>query len=146
MDSGLAPWIIWAAFGLLLLIVEMFTLSFVMVFFGFAALLVAVLKGTLGLDNLALELVIFAVAGLACLLGLRGKLRESFGKRGGIEIDQAKEIELSAPLAPRGSGKIEYQGAPWDAVNESDAQLAKGAKVVVVRTEGIKIVVRPKGR
>lgn len=129
--------------GFILLIFEMFTLSFVVVFFGIAALCVALLKYTTGLSNVTVELLIFAAIGGACLLFFRKKLRKTFLKRGGIKTDEATVFELSQPIAAHKTGKIEYQGSIWDAYNDSDADLPSGVKVIIVRTEGIRLVIRP---
>lgn len=134
---------VWAALGFLLLIVEIFTLSFVVVFFGVAALVVALTKYTTGLNDLTTELLIFAGVGGACLFFFRNKLRKTFNKGGGISSDTSNIIELTAALAPHKTGKIEYQGTVWDAYNDSEMPLSVGDKAVIVRTEGIKLIVRP---
>lgn len=139
----ITPSTVWAALGFLLLIFEIFTLSFVVVFFGVAALVVALIKYTTGLDNITAELLIFAGVGGSCLFFFRNKLRKTFNKRGGIANDASTVIELTAAVPPQKTGKIEYQGTVWDAFNESDRPLAVGDKAVIVRTEGIKLIVRP---
>ncbi len=139
----LSPAMIWVAVGLLLLIVEVFTLSFVVLFFGLSALVVAGIKFVTGSDNLAVELVIFAVVGAACLLGFRKKLRQTFNKGARVNTDASTVIDLSVGVSPHGKAKIEYQGTIWDAHNDSDYQLKVGDKAIIVRTDGIKLIIKP---
>ena len=139
----LSPAMIWVAVGLVLLIIEVFTLSFVVLFFGLSALVVAGIKLTTGTNNLAIELVIFAILGCACLLGFRNKLRQIFNKSARVNTDALTVIDLSVAIAPHNKAKIEYQGTIWDAHNESDIQLKAGDKAIIVRTDGIKLIVKP---
>jgi membrane protein implicated in regulation of membrane protease activity len=139
----LSPAMIWAAIGLMLLIIEVFTLSFVVLFFGLSALVVAGLKLATGTHNLAIEIVVFAVLGVACLLGFRKKLRQTFNKSARVNTDASTIIDLSVAIAPHCKAKIEYQGTIWDAHNESDIQLKAGDKAIITRTDGIKLIVRP---
>jgi membrane protein implicated in regulation of membrane protease activity len=139
----LSPAMIWIAVGLVLLIIEVFTLSFVVLFFGIAALAVALFKFTTNTNNLALELVIFAVLGVSCLLGFRNKLRQTFNKGARVNTDASTIIDLSESVAPHKNAKIEYQGTLWDAYNDSDLHLKAGEKAIIVRTDGIKLIIKP---
>lgn len=143
---GLSPTLCWAILGMALLILEIFTLSFVMSFFGVAALVVALLKAALGFDNLALEILVFAGLGFSCLFFFRKKLLKLMNRGPEVALDKAKVFVLTADIPPESTAKVEYQGVAWDAYNPSTAPLSKGDKVVVVDTEGIKLVVRPVGR
>lgn len=143
---GLSPTLVWAILGFALLIVEIFTQSFVVVFFGVAALAVAALKAATGYANLPYEILAFAAIGTSCIFLFRQKLLKAFFSRGGIAIDRMKVIELSADVPARGTAKVEYQGTIWDAHNESDVALRRGEQAMVVDTDGIKLVVRPAGQ
>jgi len=139
----MSPAMIWAAVGLVLLIIEIFTLSFGVLFFGISALVVAGIKATTGMENLATELLLFAIIGGACVLIFRKKLLQAFGKGARVNTDTATIIVLSAPIPPKDLAKVEYQGTIWDAYNESDSHLKAGDKAVITNTDGIKLIVKP---
>ena len=141
--SGLSPTVIWAILGMALLAVEIFTQSFVLAFFGAAALLVALVKATTGLESLVTETFMFAGTGFACILLFRSKLVKALGKKGDFAADKSQIIVLTADVPPHSMAKIEYQGTAWDAYNDTDRTLRSGDKVVVVNTEGIKLIIRP---
>jgi len=134
--------IFWAVIGLVFLVIEIISTHFVLLFFGIAAFIVALVK-LFGLNSLPAELTIFGGVGLASLLLLRKKLVESFDPKNKILVDQGRPLLLSADVPPRGRSQVEYQGATWTAVNESDQLLKKGDTVTIIRTEGVNLVLHP---
>ena len=143
--TGLTPTLIWAIFGMLLLMVEIFTLSFVFVFFGVAALVMAGIKAATGFDHFVTEILVFAAMGGACLFFFRERVVKAFGKKGDFANDTHKVIVLTADVPARSQAKVEYQGVAWDAYNDTDRSLVKGDKAIVTGTEGIKLIVKPHG-
>lgn len=139
---NLSPVIVWMIIGLVLTIAEMFTLSFFLLFFGVAAFIVALVKNFTGLDNVPLEIVLFALLGLSAILVFRKKLLHSFRAKQGFSADQHKTFILDRDLPPHGEARIDYSGSTWTAVNDSNRALVQGEKAVIVRTEGIKLFVR----
>jgi membrane protein implicated in regulation of membrane protease activity len=139
---NLTPTFFWVATGLVLIIAEMFSLSLVLLFFGVAALLVALAK-FLGLNNLPLEIVLFAVLGIGSMLLFRRKLKQSLHTQSGISIDQNAMIVLTHDIPAHGTASVTYQGVTWTAVNETDSDFKKGTKVYVQRTDGVKLIVLP---
>lgn len=138
---NLTPTFFWVATGLVLIIAEMFSLSLVLLFFGVAALLVALAK-FLGLNSLPLEIVLFAVLGIGSMLLFRSKLKQSLKGQSGISIDQNAVIVLAHDIPAHGTASVTYQGVTWTAVNETDSDFKKGNKVYVQRTDGVKLIVR----
>lgn len=132
----------WVAVGLVLIIAEMLHMSMVLLFFGIAALLVALAK-FLGLNNLPIEIVLFAVTGLGSMMLFRRKMLKSLKTSSDLVNDRNAMIVLAHDLPARGSTSVTYQGVAWTAINDSDSHLAKGSKVYVQRTEGVKLIVRP---
>lgn len=137
-----SPAIFWVVLGLVLVIAEMFSLSLVLLFFGVAALIVAVAK-YLGLNNLPLEITLFAVLGIAGMFLFRKMLLKTLKTQREIGIDLNTPIVLSADLPAHGSAKVEYQGVLWTAINKTGAPLPKGSKAFVLNTDGVKIVIGP---
>lgn len=134
--------IFWAVIGFVFLVIEIISTHFVLLFFGVAAFIVALVK-LFGLNSLPAELAIFGGVGLASLLLLRKKLVASFEPKNKVLVDQGKALILSADLPPRGRSQVEYQGVLWTAVNESDQPLKKGDTVAIVRTDGVHLILHP---
>ena len=53
-------WILWCILGAILIVAEVFTSGFVLLWFGIGAL-AAALAGIVGIDNLGIQFLIFAV-------------------------------------------------------------------------------------
>lgn len=141
--ENLAP-IFWIVAGFVLLILEMVTGAFVLLFFGISALMVAAAKYA-GLQNLPVEIVIFALGGMAGLLLFRGKLQSALKGKHDISIDQNTVFVLDADVPPRGTAKVHYQGVVWTAVNPSDDELKKGTEASIQGTEGVKLIIKRSG-
>jgi len=138
-----SPAILWAIIGIVLIVIEMATMTFFLVFFGIAAIVVAIAKA-FGLANFATELILFSVVGVLGLLFFRKKLEQVFAPRGGeLQGDVAQTFVLTEAVPPHGEAIVEYQGSNWTAINESSARLSKGDRVAIVRTDGVKLIVRP---
>lgn len=133
--------VVWFLVGILCIILEIATLSFVLLFFGLSAILVSLFK-YFGLQNLPLELLLFSLGGLLGLFLFRSKLRDLWGKRREMDIDKNQIIILSRDILPGEQTEIEYQGSPWTAFNEESFPLKKGDKVKITRTESIKLIVK----
>lgn len=141
--AGSTLTLIWGLIGLALLAAEMMTLTFILLFFGLSALIVAAVRLT-GVDILALDLALFALIGAAGIFFFRPRIREAVSKRqGSYEVDKNATFILSADIAPRGSSSVLYQGTTWTAVNATEQLLTTGQTVRVTKVEGIKIHVMP---
>jgi membrane protein implicated in regulation of membrane protease activity len=135
--------VVWTALGLGLLAAEIWTGTFVLLFFGLGALFAALAR-VLGLDSLAWEIVIFAFSGLASLFLFRGRLMAALASGEGAEfqIDQNQVITLSAEVPANGEAPISYQGSMWTAINDGNFALPKGEKVVIYKIEGVRLFVK----
>lgn len=135
--------VIWVVVGLVLLVAEMLSLTFVLLFFGVSAILVALAK-LLGLHNLPIELLIFALGGVAGLWLFRKKLVTAIQTKKGMHIDRDTVFILNNDVTAGGRAEVEYQGSTWTAMNESDRDLQKGQEAVIERTEGVRLVIKPR--
>lgn len=135
--------LIWSLVGLALLAAEMMTGTFVLLFFGISALIVAVTR-LFGVDSLALDLVLFALIGAAGIFFFRPRIKEAVEKRNkGYEADRNSVFTLSADIPAHGTTSVLYQGTTWTAVNAGDQPLSAGQKVLISKVEGVKLHVLP---
>jgi len=133
------PSIIWACVGLILIVLEIFTASFFLLFFGVAALIVALLP-LLGLHAIALELIAFGVLGTLGILVFRKKIKKSLETRSTLKTDQHKVVALTETILAGQAGKIVYRGVPWTAFNNSGFDLKAGDAAVIEKIEGVRLI------
>jgi membrane protein implicated in regulation of membrane protease activity len=139
-------WWAWIAVGAILLGSELAFVDaqFYLVFVGAAALVV----GFLGLAEPVLphwlQWVIFAVLALVSMVGFRRRIYERMRRNLPIMgIGPAGEaVTLEAPLAPGETGRIEYRGSSWSAINCGRSVIAAGARARIERVDGLTLVVR----
>lgn len=134
--------IIWASIGLLLIASEIVTGTFILLFFGLSALLVALTAQLTDSLDTSQQIMEFALIGSVCLLAFRKKIKEIFNSKTANFNDQDNIIILSVDIPANGQARIEYQGTTFTAINEENTALAKGEKVLIVKTDGINLIIK----
>jgi membrane protein implicated in regulation of membrane protease activity len=146
MDN--VAWILWTLLGAALIVAEIFTLGFVLFWFGVGAL-AAALVGYLGL-GIFWQFLVFAVVSLT----LTAMSRTIFSHRLGLDAgaDYKTNIDTlpgqvgTVTIASKGTmneGEVKVYGSIWKAFPaDGETPLLTGEKVEVVRVEGASIYVR----
>ncbi len=143
-------WILWVILGVILIVAEIFTLGFVLFWFGIAAL-AAALAGFLGFGY-AVQFLIFAAVSVALTVMSRTIFSRSF-------LDGDNNIKMgmeslpgqigTVTIASKGAlqeAAVRVYGSVWTAFPaDGDAALIEGEKVEVVRVQGSSIYVQKIG-
>lgn len=139
-------WWHWLLLGLVLIALEMAAAGgFYFIFFGVAALVIALLQ-LIGLAGPTwVQLLLFSVLSVASLLLFRNPLmRRLHLSPGATDLDtlsgeRGTVIESMEPGAP---GRVEVRGTTWSARNVGDSSLPHGARCNVVRSERLTLLVK----
>ncbi len=145
--SDISPALIWFLVGLILVVGEFVVPGLIVIFFGIGAWLTAALCMVLDVP-LAVQLAVFLVGSIACLVVLRRRFQKLFkGLVRHQNPDGSDSSELigeqgvvCAPIGPGGPGKVELRGTTWNA--EADVELETGKRVEVVKTRGLTLMVK----
>lgn len=151
MSDQLA-WVLWTILGVALIIAEIFTTGFVLLWFGVGAL-AAALAGLLGFGY-PLQFLVFFVVSIGLTAASRTILANLFS-----HPDQPAELKSGAASLPgqtgtvvtssRGAlheGAVKVFGSTWTAYPaEGEPPLEAGDRVVVERLQGASIYVRRVG-
>ncbi len=140
-------WILWIVLGAVLIIAEIFTLGFVLLWFGIGAL-AAALVGWVGF-GVGFQFLVFTVISIV----LTTMSRTIFVKYFPQDEDAVKTGIDSLPgqigtvtLASKGAlqeGAVKVYGSVWTAFPiDDETPLVEGEKVEVVRVQGSSIYVR----
>jgi len=143
-DWSLTPALVWAVMGLVLLIAELATVSFILCFIGLGALVVA-LTTWLGVTaSLTSQLIVFSVSSLLLLFLLRKTARKLFAGQADVPPDYAEQkVAVVKPIPPGGEGTIQYRGSDWIAFSDTPQTIPAGAVVQIENIEGIRVKVKP---
>jgi membrane protein implicated in regulation of membrane protease activity len=143
-------WILWIVLGVVLIIAEVFTPGFVLLWFGIGAL-AAALAGAVGLNSLPLQFLIFAVVSVSLTAASRTLFVNYFSRK---KVDESLKtgmralpgkvgIVVSSSRGPMNEGAVKVFGSTWTAFPaEGEELLEAGDRVSVERVEGSRIYVR----
>ena len=134
--------IAWILAGILLLILEMLSGSFVLLFVSlgcFGAALTAALETT---PSITLETVVFLLTSIIGVTLLRKPLQRRMLRSIQISVDMGKEILAQSEIAPHQTSRIAYQGSQWQATNLDNVAIRTGDRAVIVGIDGNTLLIR----
>jgi inner membrane protein len=143
------PELVWFIVGLGLFLLELVIPGFVIFFFGLGAW-VAALSCLLGEPGTNLQIIIFAVASVLSLVGLRKIMQKKFFYSKGTESDDVedeftgKEALSKSEFGGIKKGKVEFKGTTWD--SESSSEIREGERVIIIKKDSFKLIVEPKNK
>ena len=146
-------WILWAVLGAILIVAEIFTTGFVLLWFGIGAL-AAAFAGLVGIDSLVIQFMIFAVVSIALTAASRTIFlnyfsREKTGEslRSGVDALPGKiGTVVSSSKGALHEGAVKVFGSTWTAYPAAgEPPLEAGERVCVESIEGASIYVRRVG-
>lgn len=135
--------IVWLALLIIFAVAEAATVGLTSVWFAIGSLgaLVCALAG----GNIWLQLGIFIVLSLVCLVALRPLAKKYLNTR--VEPTNAdrvigQEARVTQDIDNiQGTGAVTIGGVTWTARSEHDILIPAGAMVRVLRIEGVKVIV-----
>jgi len=146
-------WIFWVVLGAILVIAEIFTTGFVLLWFGIGAL-AAGLAGLIGIHSIPLQFLIFAVVSIALTAASRTIFVNYFSReKSGGDLKSGFEglpgkigTVVSSSRGALHEGAVKVFGSTWTAYPaDGEEPLEAGDRVVVERIQGASIYVRRVG-
>lgn len=146
-------WILWVILGAILVVAEIFTSGFVLLWFGIGAL-VAALAGFIGIDSLLIQFLIFAGISIGLTAASRTIFinyfsREKSGQslRSGVDALPGKiGTVVSSSKGALHEGAVKVFGSTWTAYPApGEPPLEAGERVCVDSVEGASIYVKRVG-
>jgi membrane protein implicated in regulation of membrane protease activity len=143
-------WILWSVLGAILIVAEIFTSGFVLLWFGIGAL-AAALAGFIGINSLVVQFMIFAVVSIGLTAASRTIFinyfsREKTGEslRSGVDALPGKiGTVVSSSKGALHEGAVKVFGSTWTAYPAAGEQpLEAGERVCVESVEGASIYVK----
>ena len=148
MDNLL--WILWFVLGAILIVAEVFTSGFVLLWFGIGAL-AAGFAAIVGIDSIALQFVIFALVSVGLTAASRTFFINYFSRektgdslRTGVDSLPGKiGTVVSSSRGAMQEGAVKVFGSTWTAYPAAgESPLEAGERVQVESVEGSSIYVR----
>lgn len=138
--------IFWLAAAVVLGITEGITVTLTSIWFALgavAAMIVALFGGLLWQ-----QILVFAIVSLISLLALRPLAKTKLGGSIKTATNADRIIGREAVVTEAidnltGAGAVSVGGTIWTARSDSDAPIAAGSLVTILRIEGVKVFVQP---
>lgn len=143
-------WVLWFILGAALIVAEIFTAGFVLLWFGVGAL-AAAFAALVGVDSLALQFLIFAIVSIGLTAASRTLFANYFtrqdigeGLKSGVDSLPGKiGTVVSSSRGALQEGAVKVFGSTWTAYPAAgEDPLEAGERVVVESIEGASIYVR----
>src|SRR5258705_108788 len=140
-------WILWCILGAILIVAEVFTSGFVMLWFGIGAL-AASLAGILGVNNLGIQFLIFALVSIGLTAASRTIFVNYFSRektgdslRTGVDSLPGKiGTVVSSSKGSLQEGAVKVFGSTWTAYPApGEGPLEAGERVCVESVQGASI-------
>ena len=138
--------IIWLIAAVVLGIIEATTVTLTCIWFAIGAVgaaIVALFGGAIWL-----QIIVFAVLSIVCILALRPIAKSKLGAKDKVATNADRIIGQEAIVKESidnvaGTGAIAVAGLVWTARSEKDALIKEGSRVKVIRIDGVKAIVAP---
>jgi membrane protein implicated in regulation of membrane protease activity len=143
-------WIFWTVLGAILIVAEIFSTGFVLLWFGIGAL-AAALTNLLGVDSFVAQFLIFAIVSVALTAASRTIFVNYFSRektggdlKTGMETLPGKVgTVVSSSRGALNEGAVKVFGSTWTAYPaDGEEPLEAGDRVEVERVDGSSIYVR----
>lgn len=140
---NLSPALLWAIAGVILIVIELVSFSFVLAFLGVGCFITA-LTTWFGLTpNTNMQLAAFSVSSIALLALFRKTFIKMFAGHGvNMSDDIGQRAKVIKDIPPDGEGDVLYRGSVWNAISDSKETISEGATVEITATEGIRLKVK----
>jgi membrane protein implicated in regulation of membrane protease activity len=143
-------WIVWTILGAVLVIAEIFTSGFVLLWFGIGAF-AAALAGMVGIQSITAQFLIFAIVSIALTAASRTIFVQYFSReRTGGDLKSGVEglpgkigTVVTSSRGAMHEGAVKVFGSTWTAYPvDGEEPLEAGDRVEVDRIQGASIYVR----
>lgn len=137
---------VWLGLLVLFLAVEFATAQLTTVWFALGAL-VSLLLAAFGVDNLAIQIIVFTLVSLVSLILTRPLVKKWTRKKTqptNADMVIGEEAVVTETISNTdGKGLAKVKGAVWSARSADDSVIPAGKTVTVKAIEGVKLIVEP---
>lgn len=143
----MSPALLWFLGGLVLVFLEFLTPGVILVFIGFGAWIASLTTWLGWTPTLGSQTLVFCFSSLVLLIGLRRLFKSWFmgfsqvgDTSSNLDDFLNKPVRVVSSIGPGNTGKVEFNGASWNA--SSQDELIPGDGAFITGREGLCLIVR----
>lgn len=139
----ISPAWVWAALGVILIIIEVLTFTFILIFLGIGAIVTAITTG-LGLTTeIETQLAVFSATSVITVLLLR-KTAKGLYSSGEFQFEHiGVKVTVVTEIPAGREGSVLYRGSRWIAFSDKEEAIPEGSTVKITAVDGIRLKVQP---
>lgn len=135
---------IWLIASAIMFLMEIFTISFLLFFPAVGAFL-AFLCAVFG-ANVTVQVIVFIVSSILLIIFIRPFVTKFF-KSNNVAMNSKSVVGKNAVVIKsidniHGKGQVKVAGEVWSAISSTDENIEEGATVIVLKIEGVKLIVK----
>jgi membrane protein implicated in regulation of membrane protease activity len=134
---------IWLVAGIVLLIAELLTGTFMLMFLSLASFSAALVSLHPAGQSTVIQAVIFFAVVVVGIFGFRKPLQKRFIRNAqNMHSDLGQHVDTDSAIAPRESARVMYQGTRWQALNVGETDIPAGARAIIVAIDGNSLLIK----
>ena len=139
-------WSYWLILALFFMVLEAFTVGFLVFWFGVGALLA--LFTSLITDNMIIQSTVFIISSTLLLFATKPLVAKITKNDKEVKTNVYSVInkkgKVIVDIDPDDStGQVKIAGDVWSAKSANNTRIPKGTNVIVEKIEGVKVIVKP---
>lgn len=143
-EISLSPAWIWAIIGVILIIIELTSFTFILTFLGAGAIITAITTWVGLTGGVNSQLAFFSISSVLMMLLLRKTAKKLFYGSSDLSPDYlGQRVKVVREIPVGGEGYIQYRGSEWIAFSDHPDIIPEGSNVEIVGIEGIRVKVTP---
>ena len=139
-------WSYWLILALFFMVLEAFTVGFLVFWFGIGALFALITS--LLTSNVIIQCTVFIISSTLLLFATKPLVKKL------TKNDKEVKTNVYSVINKRGkvivdidpddsTGQVKIAGDVWSAKSSDNQRISKGTNVIVEKVEGVKVIVRP---
>ena len=137
-------WQIWLTLAGIFFVGEIFTVGFLLFWFGIGALIALIVS--LFTTNLIIQTIVFLVSSVILLLATKPFVNKFLNNKNiatnAFSIVGKKAIVIKDIDSIKGKGQIKVDSEVWSAESEDGDPISKDTEVKIVKIDGVKAIVK----
>lgn len=133
----------WAILGIILIIVEVLTFTFILIFLGIGAIVTAITTGLEFTTNIETQLAVFSATSVITAVLLRKAAKGLFPGKEFKSENIGEKVIVTTEIPAGGEGSVSYRGSKWIAFSDKEEAIPEGGAVEIVAVDGIRLKVQP---